>query len=102
MSDTKNQTKVLVLGWDAADWKFISPLIDKGEMPALATLIEKGVMGNIQTLDPPLSPILWTSIATGKYGDEHGILSFQEPHPTTGERRPISSHTRTCRAIWNI
>ncbi|TSJ48089.1 alkaline phosphatase family protein [Fluviicola chungangensis] len=102
MSGTKNQKKVLLLGWDAADWKFINPLLDQGEMPALATLVEKGVMGNIQTLDPPLSPILWTSIATGKYGDEHGILSFQEPHPTTGERRPISSHSRNCRAIWNI
>ncbi|WP_343632491.1 alkaline phosphatase family protein [Fluviicola sp.] len=102
MSDSKNKKKVLVLGWDAADWKFISPLMDKGEMPALEALVERGVMGNIQTMDPPLSPILWTSIATGKYGDEHGILSFQEPHPETGERRPVSSHTRNCRAIWNI
>ena len=58
--------KVLLIGWDAADWKVIHPLIDKGFMPNLGKLIGEGVMGNLMTLDPPLSPMLWTSIATGK------------------------------------
>ena len=26
--------KVLLVGWDAADWKVIHPLMDAGEMPA--------------------------------------------------------------------
>ncbi len=57
--------KVLLIGWDAADWKVIDPLIEQGKMPALKSLIERGVYGKLQTLDPPLSPMLWTSIATG-------------------------------------
>ncbi len=102
MARKSKSPKVFVLGWDAADWKFITPLLDQGFMPALQRVIDNGVMGNILTLDPPLSPILWTSIATGKYGDEHGILSFIEPDPETGKRRPISVHSRNVRAIWNI
>ena len=56
--------RVLLIGWDAADWKVMSPLLDAGKMPALASLIERGVMGNLATLEPPFSPMLWTSIAT--------------------------------------
>ena len=42
--------KVLVIGWDSADWKIINPLMDAGEMPALQSLVENGVCGNIATL----------------------------------------------------
>ena len=58
--------KVLLIGWDAADWKIINPLLDAGELPALEKLINNGVIGSLATLDPPISPMLWTSIATGK------------------------------------
>ncbi|WP_295885989.1 alkaline phosphatase family protein, partial [uncultured Thiohalocapsa sp.] len=69
-------TKTLLIGWDAADWKVISPLIDAGEMPNLKHLVENGVMGNLATLYPVLSPMLWTSIATGKRAHKHGIHGF--------------------------
>ena len=94
--------KVLLLGWDAADWKIINPLLDAGLMPTLESLINKGVMGDIATLEPVLSPILWTSIATGKLGDKHGILNFTEPVPDKMEIRPVTSTSRKCKALWNI
>ncbi len=94
--------KVLLIGWDAADWKIINPLMDSGQMPALESLVNNGVMGNISTLDPPFSPMLWTSIATGKYADKHGVLGFTEPSPNGMGMRPISSYSRRVKAIWNI
>lgn len=94
--------KVLLIGWDAADWKMINPLVDAGEMPALERLINNGVMGNLATLEPPFSPMLWTSIATGKRPDKHGILGFTEPDPNTGGVRPVSCTSRKVKAIWNI
>ena len=42
--------KVLLIGWDAADWKAIMPLLDDGKMPALEQMVDGGVMGNIATL----------------------------------------------------
>ena len=68
--------KVLLIGWDAADWKVIHPLMDQGWMPSLKSLVENGVSGKMATLDPPLSPMLWTSIATGKRPFKHGIHGF--------------------------
>src|SRR5215470_19233929 len=91
--------KVLLIGWDAADWKVINPLLDLGLMPALNDLVNNGVMGNLATLTPILSPLLWTSIATGKRADKHGILGFVEPDPVTGKLRPVSSTSRQGKAI---
>lgn len=99
---SKNKNKILVLGWDAADWKVIMPLIDQGKMPALKSLIERGVHGRIQTLDPPLSPMLWTSIATGFRADKHGIGGFVEPTPDGEGLRPVTTTSRKVKAIWNI
>ncbi len=96
------KNKLLVIGWDAADWKSINPLIDRGLMPNLEKLINEGVMGNIATLDPPLSPMLWTSIATGKRPFKHGILGFTEPKTDGSGVQPVLNTSRKCKAIWNI
>jgi predicted AlkP superfamily phosphohydrolase/phosphomutase/tetratricopeptide (TPR) repeat protein len=99
MSEKK---KVLVIGWDAAEWKVIMPLIQQGKMPAFARLMSRGVHGKLQTLDPPLSPMLWTSIATGFRADTHGIGGFIEPTPDGENLRPVTSTSRKVKAIWNI
>lgn len=102
MNNSTKKRKLLLIGWDAADWKAINPLIEKGLMPNLARLIKEGVSGNLATLDPPLSPILWTSIATGKRPYKHGILNFTEPAPNGSGVRPIHSTGRKVKAVWNI
>ncbi|HEV8047186.1 MAG TPA: alkaline phosphatase family protein, partial [Terriglobales bacterium] len=94
--------KVLLIGWDAADWKVINPLLDQGLMPTLDSFINEGVMGNLATLRPILSPMLWNSIATGKRANKHGIHGFMEPDTQNGGIRPVSSTSRKVKAIWNI
>lgn len=94
--------KVLLIGWDAADWKVINPLMDAGHMPTLEKLVNGGVMGNFATLDPPLSPTLWTSISTGKRPYKHGIIGFTEPDPSGKGVRPAFITSRKVKAIWNI
>lgn len=96
------KNKVLLIGWDAADWKIIGPLIAKGEMPALKKLINKGVYGNMSTMNPPYSPMLWSTVATGKTPDKHGVLGFLEVMPDLKGVRPVTVHSRKTRALWNI
>jgi len=93
--------RVMLIGWDAADWQIIQPLMDKGGMPNTKRFIEEGTWGNIATLNPVLSPILWNSIATGKHADKHDIMGFMEPDGQ-GFVRPVSSTSRKAKAIWNI
>jgi predicted AlkP superfamily phosphohydrolase/phosphomutase/tetratricopeptide (TPR) repeat protein len=94
--------KLLLIGWDAADWQIINPLMDSGQMPHLEGLVNRGVIGNLATLYPCLSPILWSTIATGHTADRHGILGFVEPQPDASGVRLSSSTSRKTRALWNI
>lgn len=98
----KNNKKLLIIGWDAADWTIINELMAKGMMPALKSVMQRGVSGYIATLDPPVSPMLWTTIATGKRPFEHGILGFIEPNEDNTDLRPVHSTSRKVKAFWNI
>jgi len=97
-----NSRKVLLVGWDAADWKVIHPLMDAGLMPNVRRLVDNGAMGQIATLHPPLSPMLWTSISTGKRPFKHGIHGFTEPTPDGRGIQPVTNLSRKSKALWNI
>ncbi|WP_411766579.1 alkaline phosphatase family protein [Winogradskyella sp. A3E31] len=94
--------KVLLIGWDAADWKLIWPLIKKGHMPALKSIMDRGVYGNMSTMNPPFSPMLWTSVATGKTPDKHGVMGFIEVKDDLSGVRQVTVNSRKSRALWNI
>ena len=97
-----NSKKLMLIGWDAADWKVIHQLIEEGQLPTLKAVMEKGTMGNLRTLSPVLSPMLWTSIATGKRPYKHGIYGFTEPTPNGKSVQAMGNLSRRCKAIWNI
>jgi predicted AlkP superfamily phosphohydrolase/phosphomutase/tetratricopeptide (TPR) repeat protein len=71
-------------------------------MPNLQRLLASGVRGNLKSIEPKLSPILWTSIATGKVAEKHGILNFVEPRPDGEGIRVSQSTSRKTKAVWNI
>ena len=96
-----DQPQVWVIGLDGADWDILDPMIERGELPNLARLREEGAYGRLRSDEPLLSPMIWTSIATGRTVDEHGITWFMTDGPD-GEKIPISSRNRNVRALWNI
>lgn len=94
--------RLLLIGWDSADWKLIHPLLEEGKLPGVAQLMEGGVSGNLTTLEPQLSPMLWTSIATGKMAYHHGVKGFTEVDPMGGGIVPVSAATRQCKTLWEM
>ncbi|MFM7260376.1 MAG: alkaline phosphatase family protein, partial [bacterium] len=99
---TRTATRLLIVGWDAADWILINRLFAAGKMPVLRRLVDAGCRADLGTLEPKLSPLLWSSIATGKTADKHGILNFVEPKPEGGGLRVSTSTSRKAKALWNI
>jgi len=97
-----SRRKVLLVGWDAADWKVIRPLMDAGKMPNFSSLAHTGCTASISTLQPSFSPMLWTSIATGKRPFNHGIHGFTEPRPDGRGVQRVTNLSRKCKALWNI
>ena len=95
-------TNVLLVGLDAADWDLIDPMIESGRLPNLARLRSGGAWGTLRSDAPLLSPLLWTTVATGKPPDQHGVVDFVMIDPESGAPIPISSHFRRVKAFWNI
>jgi predicted AlkP superfamily phosphohydrolase/phosphomutase/Flp pilus assembly protein TadD len=94
--------KVLIVGVDGADWRLMRPLLDAGELPHMQALIDTGIAGPLMSLYPIISPVIWTTIATGKGPDHHGSLDFTMPDPVTGQPIIASSSLRRSKAFWNI
>src|SRR6185295_2234345 len=98
----KAAAPVVLIGLDGADWNIIDPLIAAGKMPNLAALIERGSRGRLLTLSPTLSPVIWTTIATGVKPERHGIVDFTAINKDTGAAVPVTSNLRRVPALWNI
>ena len=94
--------RLLLIGLDGADWEIIDPLIAAGRMPHMQRLIASGVRARLRTINPALSPLLWTSIVTGVGPAKHGILDFVAVSPETGTAIPVTSNLRRVKALWNI
>lgn len=71
-------------------------------MPGMEWLVEGGMSGNLTTMEPQLSPMLWTSIATGKRAGDHGVHGFTEVDPASGRVVPVTWASRRCKTIWEI
>lgn len=68
--------RAVLLGLDGATWDIIDPMMDAGELPNLARLIDHGVRAPLASLEPTLSNRVWTSAATGVVPERHGITDF--------------------------
>ncbi|MFN3412683.1 MAG: alkaline phosphatase family protein [Thermoanaerobaculum sp.] len=94
--------RVLVVGWDGADWELLSELVSRGLMPNLKRLMAAGTHGELTSITPLLSPLIWTTMATGERPEVHGVLDFLEVEPATGARVPVTSRKRNVPALWNM
>ncbi len=94
--------KVFVLGLDGATWDLLRPLLGEGKMPRLEALIREGVSGTLRSVFPPLSPVAWTGIMTGKNSGKHGIYEFVEHAHTPGAVRVNSSRAIKADLLWEI
>lgn len=93
--------KIVLVGLDGADWNILDPLMRAGRMPHLSALVTRGVRCRLLTLSPTLSPVIWTSIATGVKPERHGIVDFTAINRETGEAVPVTSNLRRIPALWN-
>ncbi len=94
--------RVIVLGLDGVDPEVVDLLLSEGQLPNFARLRQYGAYGRLESAKPLLSPIVWTTIATGKTPLEHGISHFVAVNEKTGEELPVTSRMRRVKALWNV
>lgn len=71
--------KVMVLGVDGMDPRFTKRMLKEGKMPNFQKLIDAGSCRDDLMLlgaNPPITPPLWATLATGAYPMTHGITDY--------------------------
>jgi predicted AlkP superfamily phosphohydrolase/phosphomutase len=97
----KRPGRALVVGVDGASMRVVLPLLERGELPNLASIAKQGVAGTIRSQLPLDSPPVWNSIVTGVPPRRHGINGFAYKDEKD-EKRLFLSSDRKVPAIWNI
>lgn len=74
MSLSKIKDKAVVIGIDGASFNLIQPWLDDGELPALKTIMNKGVYAWSKSCYPPVTCPNWKCYSTGKNPGKLGIF----------------------------
>src|SRR5712692_295453 len=99
---TGSSHPVIWLGLDGLDWEILDRLSSEGKMPNWTRLVAEGYSSRLTAFMPILSPVVWTTAATGVGPDVHRVLDFQEVDPKTGQKIPVSGRSRRVPAVWNL
>jgi len=94
-------SRVIVLGLDGMDPRTVDLLMSEGKLPNFAKLRQHGAYAPLNSAEPLLSPVVWTTIATGKGPDQHRIGHFVAVNEK-GDQLPVTSRMRKVKALWNI
>lgn len=92
---------IAIIAIDAADWQAIDRLIPTGRVPGFAALKASGAVGVVHPDPPLLSPIIWTTVATGRRPEDHRVLDFMVDQPGGGQV-PVGGGSRRTKALWEI
>ena len=82
----------MVFGIDGGTWRILDPMLRNGELPNIQRLYDHGVHGVLESAPPALSPVVWTTIFTGKPHQQHGIHDWKTSQ---------STHRKVV-ALWEI
>lgn len=94
--------KVLLIGVDGASWKVMGPMIARGELPTFRKLWTEGAsQTEFNTIESTSSPVVWTTVATGRRPKDHGVTEYTEEVEGVG-KVPVTSNSRKVPAIWNV
>ncbi len=91
---------LILIAADGLEWAVMEPLLNDGRLPTISRLLASGIYGYLESMEPTYSPVVWTSIATGKTPVQHGIEHFV--YDEGGSRRYYTSGHRKTKAFWNI
>jgi predicted AlkP superfamily phosphohydrolase/phosphomutase len=75
-SPAKAKPRVVVIGVNGMELDIIRPLMLKGQMPNLSSVIERGAYGKLRTVPAPNCPRVYSTLFTSTYPEEHGVTGF--------------------------
>ncbi len=92
----------MIIGVDGVDWDIMQAAVAAGRMPNVERMVREGASGILHSIPPYISPSIWTTIATGKREEKHGIRSFLAERAHGALTAPTTSNMRRAQALWQI
>jgi predicted AlkP superfamily phosphohydrolase/phosphomutase len=93
----------LLIGLDGATFTVLDPYVERGVMPCVGELLERGTRASLRSVMPPLTPPAWTSLMTGKHPGQHGVFDFfQKDEPDSIYFRFATSQDVRSATIWTL
>src|SRR5215467_23109 len=68
--------KVIVVGVNGMELAIIRPLLLKGQLPNLASVVNRGAYGKLRTVPAPNCPRVYSTLFTSTAPEEHGVTGF--------------------------
>ena len=94
--------KAIFLGLDGLDPRITERLMAEGKLPNLARLKEQGGFRRLRTTFPALSPVAWSTFATGVSPARHNIFDFLNRDLRSYLPELSSSKVRPPRKFWKL
>jgi predicted AlkP superfamily phosphohydrolase/phosphomutase len=94
--------RVVVLGLDGLDPGLALKLMREGRLPNFQKLAEKGVFRPLDTSNPSISPVAWSTFATGVDASRHAIYDFLTRDPCTYGPMLSSTDIQAAKKVANI
>lgn len=94
--------RLIFLGLDGLDPELTEKWMAEGKMPNLSRLKERGSYRRLRTTCPPLSPVAWSTFATGVNPAKHNIFDFLNRDLRTYAPELSSAKVRPARRVLRI
>lgn len=75
--------RLIIVGFDGQDPRLTNRLLEAGQLPNFARLAADGCYHALATTVPAISPVAWSSFATGTNPGRHNIFDFIDRDPRT-------------------
>jgi predicted AlkP superfamily phosphohydrolase/phosphomutase len=103
MIDVNPSPRVLIIGLDGATWDLLKPLIDRGKLPYIKSLMENGSHGVLMSTIPPVTASAWSSFYTGRNPGRHGVFDFRRRMGSESTKRSwVTHHVIKGPLLWDI
>lgn len=93
--------RAVIIGLDGLDPELVHRFMDEGRLPNMRRLAEAGMFKRLKTTFPAMSPVAWSSFATGVDPAKHGIFDFltrdpksYQPDLSSTDIRPPRRHVQ--------
>jgi predicted AlkP superfamily phosphohydrolase/phosphomutase len=93
--------KMIFIGFDGLDPRLTEQWMDEGKLPNLARLRQEGGYSRLRTTFPALSPVAWSTFATGVNPAKHNIFDFLTRANGTYLPELSPASVKPGRRFWN-